>query len=346
VRAEAGRTPTGRIGRLTALAAGRDGGPQPSSARVWAALITVYVVWGSTYLAIREAVRTMPPFLMASTRYLVAGTILFAVMAPRGDREVDRLGPRQWLAAAIVGGLLCTGGNGVVSWAEQRIPSGIAALLVATIPLWMVIIGRLVFGLRLTVREVLGVVIGFGAIFLLVGGVGDGGRSFSLRGMLAVLLAAACWGTGSVYSKRAALPKRALVSTAMQMLAGGTIALVVGAATGEFADLHVSQISLASVLGLLWLIVPGSILAFSAYVWLLQNARISLVGTYAYVNPVVAVFLGWALLSEPVTPMTLVAGAVILVAVALIVTARPHAESRSAPDPEAETVGDEESVSA
>ena len=334
VRAEAGRTPTGRIGRLTAVVSGRDG---PSQARVWAALITVYIVWGSTYLAIREAVKTIPPFLMASTRYLVAGGILFALTAPRGDREGDRLGPRQWLAAAIVGGLLCTGGNGVVSWAEQRIPSGVAALLVATIPLWVVTIGRLVFGLRMSLREVLGVGIGFGAIFLLVGGVGDGGHSFSLPGMLAVLVAAACWGTGSVYSKRAALPKRALVSTAMQMLVGGTLALVVGAATGEFGDLHLSQVSLASVLGLVWLIVPGSLLAFSAYVWLLQNARISLVGTYAYVNPVVAVFLGWALLSEPVTPMTLVAGAVILAAVALIVTARPST-NRPAPDPEAETL--------
>jgi len=244
-----------------------------------------------------------------------------------------------------VGGLVCVGGNGLVSWAEQRIPSGVAALLVATVPLWMVTVGRLGFGLRITVREVLGVVIGFGGIFLLVGGVG-GGRSFNLAGMLAVLVAALCWGTGSVYSKRAALPRRALVSTAMQMLAGGAIALVVGAATGEFADLHPTSISLASVLGLTWLIVPGSLIAFSAYVWLLQNARISLVSTYAYVNPVVAVFLGWALLSEPVTGTTLLAGAVILAAVALIVTARPGAPERAAPDPEAETLDDEESVPA
>ncbi|MDP9342891.1 MAG: EamA family transporter [Actinomycetota bacterium] len=338
---ESGREPRGPTGRTTAAAADRAARSQATPARVWAALITVYVVWGSTYLAIREAVRTIPPFLMASARYLVAGGILFALTAPRGDREADRLGARQWMAAAIVGGLLCAGGNGMVSWAEQRIPSGIAALLVATVPLWMVAVGRLGFGMRITAREALGVVIGFGGIFLLVGGVGSGGRSFNLARMLAVVVAALCWGTGSVYSKRAALPKRALVSTAMQMLAGGAIALVVGAVTGEFGDLHPSQISLPSILGLVWLIVPGSLIAFSAYVWLLQNARISLVSTYAYVNPVVAVFLGWALLSEPVTGTTLLAGAVILAAVALIVTARPAAQKPPAPDPGAEGLSEE-----
>jgi drug/metabolite transporter (DMT)-like permease len=347
VSTNSGREPPRRTGRVVATATRTERGARvmASPPRVWAALVTVYVVWGSTYLAIREAVRTIPPFLMASARYLVAGGILFALTAPRGDREADRLGARQWIAAAIVGGLLCAGGNGVVSWAEQRIPSGIAALLVATVPLWMVTVGRLGFGLRITAREVLGVVVGFGGIFLLVGGVGGGGRGFNLAGMLAVVVAALCWGSGSVYSKRAALPKRAMVSTAMQMLAGGTIALVVGAATGEFGDLHPSHISLASILGLAWLIVPGSLIAFSAYVWLLQNARISLVSTYAYVNPVVAVFLGWALLSERVTVTTLLAGAVILAAVALIVTARPAVQKRPAPDPCAETL-DEESVPA
>jgi len=310
-----------------------------TSTQVWAALATVYVLWGSTYLAIREAVRTMPPFLMASVRYLVAGGILFAFTARRGDREGDRLGSRQWLAAAIVGGLLCLGGNGLVSWAEQRIPSGIAALLVATVPLWMVAVGRLGFGERITPREVVGVIVGFGGIFLLVGGVGSG-RSFDLAGMLAVVGAALCWGTGSVYSRRASLPRRALVSTSMQMLAGGALLLVVGAATGEFGAVHPSKISLASILGLAWLVVFGSLVAFSAYVWLLQNARISLISTYAYVNPVVAVFLGWAILSEPITGTTLLAGAVILAAVALIVSARPAIPKREGPEPAAATLAE------
>jgi len=153
-------------------------------------------------------------------------------------------------------------------------------------------------------------------------------------------VAALCWGTGSVYSRRARLPNRALVSTSMQMLAGGAMLLIVGAATGELGSVHPSMISLASILGLVWLIVPGSLVAFSAYVWLLQNARISLVSTYAFVNPVVAVFLGWAFLSEPITGTTVLAGVVIVAAVALIVSARAAGQERPAPDPGAETLAD------
>jgi drug/metabolite transporter (DMT)-like permease len=311
---------------------GRDRAITP---QVWAALVTVYILWGSTYLAIREAVMTMPPFLMGSTRYLVAGALLYGVASARGDRRGDRPTLRQWRSAAIAGALLMLGGNGLVVWAETRIPSGITALVVASVPLWMVVISAVVLRDRISRREAFGLVVGFGGIVLLVGGPGSGG--FDLTGVLAVVCAAASWATGSLYARRADLPSRPLVATGMQMLAGGAMLLVLGLAFGEAGDVHLSQISLPSWLGLLWLIGPGSIVAFSAYVWLLRNAPISLVGTYAYVNPVVAVFLGWLFLSEPIHLTTLLAGAVIVVAVALIVSARrpPRVSEGSEGDEEA-----------
>ncbi len=303
------------------------------SVGVWAALISVYIVWGSTYLAIREAVRTMPPFLMASARFLVAGGLLYAFAIGRGDRTGDKPGGRQWLAVTVVGGMLLLGGNGGVVWAEQHIPSGIAALLIATVPLWMVLVGAGLFGSRVTRREVLGVLVGFGGVALLAVFSGPGKGHFNVAGLIVLVLASLSWATGSVYSRHAALPKRPMVSTAMQMIAGGVLLGILGVASGEVPKVHLSHISLASWLGLAWLIVFGSWVGFTAYVWLLRNARISLVSTYAYVNPVVAVFLGWLFLSERVTGTTLAAGMIILAAVALIVTA-----SRPPPAPPPEPV--------
>ena len=339
-----GRTASPATTRDPAVRIGRTVTPA-----VWGALSIVYVVWGSTYLAIREAILTMPPFFMASTRFLIAGGVLYLVAVRRGDREADRPGRTQWRAATIVGGLLLLGGNGGVVWAEQRIPSGTTALLVATVPLWMVVIGRAAFRERVRVQETLGVLIGFGGIALLVVGSGSGSGGLNMAGVAAALVAPVCWATGSLYSRRAALPSRPLVSTAMQMLAGGVLLGIAGLVTGEVADVHPSQISLGSVVGLVYLIVLGSLVAFSTYVWLLRNAPISLVGTYAYVNPVVAVFLGWAFLDEIIRGTTLLAGAVIVVAVALIVTARrppepPPGRSVRAQDNGHRTVARAESV--
>jgi drug/metabolite transporter (DMT)-like permease len=303
------------------------------SGRVWLALGLVYVIWGSTYLAIREAVTTMPPFLFAAARYLIAGGALFAWAIRRGERVGDRPRKRQWAAATIAGGLLLMGGNGGVSWAEQHIPIGVTALVIATVPLWMVVLGRLGFGDRITLREVIGVLVGFAGLVLLVGVRGSDGRALDLAGVGVALVAAVSWATGSLYSRRAPLPRRPLVSTAMQMMAGGALLLVAAGATGEFGDLRVAHISAASWAGLAYLIVFGSWVAFSAYVWLLKNARISLVSTYAYVNPVVAVFLGWAVLGEDVTWVTLLAGAVIVVAVALIVSAQARKSAPNPPEP-------------
>jgi drug/metabolite transporter (DMT)-like permease len=293
---------------------------------VWLPLLVVYLVWGSTYLGIREAIRTMPPMLMASARFLAAGAILYLFAVRRGgatERAEDRPGFREWRSAAIVGTLLFAGGNGGVVWAETRVPTGVVALLVATVPLWMVLLDRIGFGRKPTWREVLGVTVGFGGMILLIGA--PGGRPSSridVLGALVVVFGALCWATGSLYSRAAPHPRRLLVGAGMQMLCGGVSLAVLGIIGGEPGRLHPSQISMGSWVGLVYLIVFGSLIAFSAYTWLLRHVRTTLVATYAYVNPVVAVALGWAALGERLTVRTAVAGAVILVAVALIVTAR------------------------
>ncbi len=298
--------------------AGRAG--QASPALIWLALGAVYVIWGSTYLAIREAVLTLPPLLMASVRFLVAGALLYVWAIRRGHREGDRPGWPEWRSAFVVGSLLLLVGNGGVVLAERSVPSGVAALVIATIPLWMAMIDRVFSGQRLVPQAIVGLALGFGGLAVLVGGTGSG--KLDLVGMVILLTAALGWAIGSMYSRGARLPARPLVATAMEMLAGGTALAFAGAVHGEFGRIHPERFSTASLLGLAYLIVFGSLVAFSAYIWLLRTGPISLVSTYAYVNPVVAVFLGWAFLSERITPRTMVAGAVIVAAVALILSAR------------------------
>lgn len=325
-----------RAARTAGSGESRRTAPTHSTAtpwKVWLALGTVYVVWGSTYLAIRIAVRTLPPFLMASIRYLVAGALLYAWSIRRGDRRGDRPGAGQWLAAGVVGGLMLLGGNGVVSWAEQRVPSGLAALLVAAVPLWMAVFDRVWFRARLSWQVATGLVLGFGGIALLVGGPGGHG---DLLGTMALVGAAASWAIGSLYSRSAPLPRRSLVGTGMESLMGGALLGVVGLATGEAARFHPGAVSAASWLALAYLVVMGTIVAFSAYAWVLRNARTSLVSTYAYVNPAVAVALGWLILGEPLSGRTLIGGAVIVGAVALIVTGHRSRERGSGVDEPAE----------
>lgn len=311
--------------------------PQPqehfaSTNKVWGALVTVWIVWGSTYLAIRVAVRTIPPLMMGSVRFLLAGGILYVLAVRRGDRVGDRPTAEHWRSAFIIGAALLLGGNGLVSWAEQRVPSGVAALLIATVPLWLAIGDRLRYGSRLSRQTILGLAVGFSGVVLLVGQSGDG--KIDSLGAAALVGASIFWAGGSLYSRGAALPRRPLVGTGMQMLAGGLVMAVASVATGELGRLDVGNVSGESLLGLAYLIVFGSWVGFTAYVWLLRNTRTSLVGTYAYVNPVVAVLLGWALLSEMITVRTLLSGGVIVVGVALIVTAR-------APQPSADAVAGE-----
>jgi drug/metabolite transporter (DMT)-like permease len=292
---------------------------RPISRQVWLALGTVYLVWGSTYLAIRVAVETIPPFLMAAVRFLVAGSLLFAFAVRRGDRAADPIGRRQWGAATLIGGLLLLGGNGGVVWAEQHVQSGLAALIIAGTPLWMAVISTVRGEERLRARVVAGLVVGFGATALLLGVTGSKGGSTRLAGLLMLVGASVCWATGSVLSRRAKLPNRPLVATGMEMVAGGGLLLITALLSGELANLHLDRVSGASLAGFLYLIVMGSWVGFTAYVWLLKNSPTSVVSTYAYVNPVIAVILGVVILDERFTAASLVAAALIVAAVALIV---------------------------
>ena len=299
-------------------------------ARVWAALAVVYVVWGSTYLGILLAIDTIPVFLSMGFRFVVAGGLLYVWAIRRGDVAGDPVARRQWAAAAIVGGLLFVGGNGLVAWSETRVDTGIAALLIAAVPLWMALFDRAANGQRLGRSSLLGLLVGFGGVALLAWP--SGPSRVDALGAAALLVSGAAWAAGSLVARRAALPRRPLVSSGMQMFAGGMLLVLVGAASGEMTE--VGQPSLTSVLAMVYLIVFGSWLAFSAYAWLLQVAPTSVVSTYAYVNPVVAVFLGWAVLSEPLSVRTVAAGAIILGAVALIVTparTRPRPVPAAAP---------------
>lgn len=296
-----------------------DDGRGVSPATIWAALGAVYVIWGTTYLAIRVVNETLPPLLSASVRFLVAGSLLYAWTIRRGDREGDRPTRVQWRSAAIVAVLLMLGGNGGVVLAEKTIPSGVAALLVALVPLWMALLDRMFFGGHLRGRAIVGLVAGFGGAALLLGSEASG--DVDLVGMLFVVGASLSWAIGSLYSRKAPLPKRPFVGMGMEMLVGGIALAVAGIATGELGQVHASQFSRASLIGLLYLIVFGSWIGFTAYLWLLRVARTSLVSTYAYVNPVVAVFLGWLFLDEQVGPRTLIAGGVIVASVAIIISA-------------------------
>ena len=289
-----------------------------SVAAVAGALAIVYLVWGSTYYAIRVAIDTMPPLLMASVRFVVAGGLLYAVAVRRGDRRADRPRLIHWRSALIIGTALLAVGNGGVTLGEEYVPSSIAALLVATVPLWMALFAHFSAAERMHPLTALGIVTGLiGVALLLRPGAGGGASPYA---MLAVLVSPLCWSAGSLYARRAPLPSRPLVANGMEMLAGGAVLFVAAAAHGELGQVHLHAVSLRSLLALSYLMVFGSIIAFSAYIWVLRHAPTSLVSTYAYVNPLVAVLLGWSLLGEHITRRTLVAAGVILVAVAMILT--------------------------
>ena len=299
-----------------------------STLAVVLALGTVYVVWGSTYLAIRVTDRTMPPFLMSSVRFLIAGAILYALVA----RGAARPTLREWRAAAIVGAALLLVGNGGVAWAETRIESGLAALIVAILPLWVALMDRLFFGRRLSPAAIVGLIVGFAGVALLVrpGGTGD------VAAAALLVFTTAAWAAGSLYARDAPLPQNPLLAAAMQMLAASVFLGIFGLATGEAGSVHAESFATDQLLAFSYLVVFGSLLAFSAYAWLLKNVRISVVATYAFVNPVVAVALGTAFLSEPIGWTTVIAGAAIVIAVVLIVTARtpaPKPAAEQLPEP-------------
>jgi drug/metabolite transporter (DMT)-like permease len=299
------------------------------AARIWLALGTVYLLWGSTYLGIKFSIETIPPFLMGSLRFLVAGGVLYVLAIRTGDTRGDRVGSTQWMAALVIGGAMLLGGNGGVILAEQYAPTGVVALLVATAPLWMAIIDRVVFGRRLPALVIVGLVVGFGGVGFLIGSPGSG--RINLFGAALALAAPLCWASGSVFTRHVKLPTRPLVAAAMEMLWAGVLFGILSLLTGELGRVHLQNVSTTSLLALIYLIVFGSLVGFSAYVWLLRSAPLSLVSTYAYVNPVVAVVLGAFFIGETINPRTLIAGAIILAGVALIVVARNRAAASHIP---------------
>jgi drug/metabolite transporter (DMT)-like permease len=295
----------------------RQGSPRGDRARLMAAFAAVYLVWGSTYLAIRYAIETLPPFVMAGARFIFAGLILIVWALLRGAEFPTA---RQWGSAAIVGAFLLLGGNAAVVWAEQRVPSGLAAVLVATVPLWMVVIDRLRPGGRHPgARVLLGVALGLAGVGLLVGhGEFAGGRGVDTAGALVLVAGSLSWALGSLYAKSAKLPSSPPLATGMEMLCGGLLLLIAGSVTGEWASLDLAQVSARSWVSLAYLVTFGSLIGFTAYIYVLARTTPAMATTYAFVNPVVAVFLGWAIAGEPVTARTAIAATVIVAAVVVI----------------------------
>jgi drug/metabolite transporter (DMT)-like permease len=289
--------------------------------KVWTALWIVYIVWGSTYLAIALMVETIPPLLGAGTRFIMVGLILLPILAFRQGASVWRPTRAELLSAGFVG-LMLPGANAVVSVAEQTVPSGLAALLIASIPLWVILLRR-ASGERIAWRSIGAVLVGFGGLVLLLHPSGEA----TIWGLLACVGAAVMWAIGSFASPRISLPRDPLVSTAWQSLLGGLAVFACGLAGGELPDVHFADFSGRSIFGLFYLITFGSLLAFTSYAWLLQNAPISKVSTYAYVNPVVAIALGWLILDEGISVSTLIGAGIIVGSVALVIKSEAKPKS-------------------
>jgi drug/metabolite transporter (DMT)-like permease len=268
-----------------------------------------------TYLAMRVAVVEIPPHVMAGGRFLLAGLVLYAWARYRG---AGRPTPKQWWAAAVIGAFLLLGGNTSVAWAEQRVPSGIAAVLIGVVPIWMVGIEWVRGGSRPSKRVLGGLSLGVIGVGLLVSAHAGSGSEVDLLGAAVLVLASASWAWGSVISKSAPLPASRSLATGMEMISGGVVILIVAAFAGQFRGFDLTAISVRAAAAWLYLVVFGSLVAFTAYIWLLGVTSIAKVGTYAYVNPVVAVLLGWAILREPITWRTIIATLVILLGVALV----------------------------
>lgn len=291
--------------------------------KIWLPLLALYIVWGSTYLGIKVSIETIPPFFHAAVRFLISGMILVVWQRSAGHQMPTR---RQWVSAGIIGTFLLLGGNGLVAWAEQFIPSGIAALIIGSMPMFLVI-GEAIRpnGVKPTWQGIVGLLVGFAGIFILVGPSEISGSTEKLNplGVIALLSACLFWATGSLYSKTADLPKSSLMNTGAQMLVGSVSLLIVSLISGELNGWDVSAVSARSLVGLAYLIFIGSLVGFVSYGWLLQNAPISLVSTYAYVNPIVAVLLGVWFANEALEPRIWLATAIIIGSVIFINSTKP-----------------------
>lgn len=298
--------------------------PRGSPLLIWVALLTVYLVWGSTYLAIRVVVDSAPPLVAMGARFLTAAVLLASWVAFRHGARALRIDRAQLRSTGVVGALLLLGGNGGVAVAETTVPSGVTALLVAATPLWLVCL-RTAGGDRPGLRSLVGTAVGFLGIAVLVRPGATLGEEVGAWGPWVVIAAAGCWALGSFLSPRLPMPRDAAVATTWEMLLGGAALLIAGAAHGELAAFRLDQVDGDAWAALGYLVVFGSVIAFSAYVWLLQHAPLSLTATYAYVNPVVAVGLGALVLAEPITAVVLAGGAVVVLGVGLVVSAeRPR----------------------
>ena len=301
--------------------------PRAQRSHILLAFAALYIIWGSTYLAIRFAIETIPPFLMAGARFVLSGTVLYLFARARG---AERPTGQHWRAAAIVGVLLLLGGNGGVVWAEQYVPSGVAALLVATVPLWMVLLDWMrPGGRRPSLGVAAGLALGLAGLALLVGVDDLRSSNVHLGGALVLTVGAIAWSAGSIVSRHLTLPKDPLATTGLEMLTGGAALFVLSAAMGEFSAFRPSAVTTRSLLAWGYLVTFGSLIGFTAYIWLLRVVSPAKVSTYAYVNPIVAVFLGWLVASEPLTMRMGIAAAVIVAAVAMITVAQGSASSKA-----------------
>ena len=326
---------------------------RPSTFAVAAALGTVYVVWGSTYLAIAYVVESLPPLLSAGVRFVVAGSSLVAFVAARSRWQAKRGLPGQglrwpraveWRTAFIVGTLLLFGGNGMVTLAELTIPSGIAAVVIATTPIWLSVFDALLTRRMPSPIAIVGLLVGLvGVAILLLPSTGL--DSLNPAGIGILVVATICWASGSLYARRGPLPANQLLGTGMEQVAGGVVLLLVAVAVGELGSFHPGSVTTASLVGLVYLIVFGSLVAFTAYVWLLNHVAVTTVATYAYVNPVVAVALGFIFRGETLSLRSLLAACLIIGAVVAMVSGRPREAGESGPSPDAAPLGAESKTS-
>jgi drug/metabolite transporter (DMT)-like permease len=303
----------------------------PSAARIALGFASVYILWGSTYLAIRFAVASLPPLLMAGTRHLIAGILLYAIMRARGAARPTRI---NWRSATLLGALLLLGGNGLVSMAEESVPSGITALMVAAVPFWMVLLNALEQRSQPRLSVLAGLVLGVVGLGILV--FPSGGRApdhVDPLGLVMLLGATFSWAVGSLYAHRAQLPTSTFLGIAMEMIAGGVLCWLVGLGIGEGAGLHPSAFTGKSLAAVVYLVFFGSLLGFSAYVWLLKVTTPARASTYAFVNPVIAVLLGWAFAGEALTWRIALAGGIIVAAVGLILYFGSSGGRKPPPEP-------------
>ena len=299
-----------------------------SPARIALGFAAVYILWGSTYLGIRFAVASIPPLLMAGTRYVLAGLLLYGIVRYMGAPKPTRI---HWRSATLMGALLLLGGNGLVSIAEQTVPSGITALMVAAVPFWMVLLNALEKRSIPKLSVIGGLLLGIvGLTVLVMPTSGQAPDHVDPLGVVLLLVGSFSWAMGSLYAHRAPLPASTFLGVAMEMIAGGLLLWIVGFLTGEASILHLQGITQKSFLALSYLVIFGSLLGFSAYVWLLKVTTPARASTYAFVNPVIAVILGWALAGEALTPRVALAGGIIVAAVCLIMYFGAAAKAKTA----------------